>query len=210
MHGMRRYAALVVVLLILAAPLLQGGALHGDWRWDLTQAAGYASLALFAATLVVPGVGVLQPRHRRLGETAAMLLAAHVLCALVLEPWSLYYLSWESPAYMLAGIAAVGCVAALLLTSYRPVRLRSHGSYSAFTIWHRTLAVGTALLTLWHVLGSRLFLSPSTASLVVLAMAIALLPTIGRSRWPTGRRVLAVTLLALAVIPAFLLLGYRS
>lgn len=168
------YVALATAL--LGTTLLAGRLPAGGWSWDLLNGLGLGACALLvelgrssASPPRQPGLAL----HRRLAEASALLVLAHAIGLLVLEPTLLVWLTPEGPGYLLAGIA--GGIGVLVLTvSAWPGPRRRLFAGRAFRSWHRATSLLVVPLVAWHVAGAGFYLSTPVAVGAFLALAAGL------------------------------------
>lgn len=224
----RRAGFVTAVALYASAPLLVLALRRPprvDAWWDFCMALGLAATGLLA---LLPALSarwwapqyraaevarLVQQLHRWLSYLLLVLLVAHVLGLVLLEPRTVDYLLPTAPGYMLAGLAALLLVLALILTArFRP---RLGWANPGWRRWHAVMATVAIGLSAWHLWGAGYFFAaPETliagAWLLFLPIALALrwrrrppaTRATGRPFLPPGRRGLFALLAGLLLAGA--------
>lgn len=162
--GIRAAAgACLAGLVILFASSLRGWRLPplgpGLWIGDVVGYLAFFVLLLLFAAPVRHRVGrgpapMVLRTHRVLGYAALVLVVAHALITLVLEPVSFEYWLPTGPIYMLAGLLAVVLMLLATLPAEHGIRHRLYLHYDRFRGDHLWVAFVVVVLTAAHVLGS--------------------------------------------------------
>lgn len=171
---------------VLASTLLIHPQLGATPPWDIAQGFGYLAFALLLYSFLDTGLGPRQRLHRHFGYLLSALLVIHCGWLLLSDPQVLYYLSWDAPAYMLAGLAAILLLALLVLTALPIGKGRVHQSQAEFRYWHQLLGITIVLLSLWHILGSGFYITGYEATVLAIVTALVLLLQLFRVRVTTA------------------------
>jgi len=201
---------------VLAALLLCPLPASGGLTWDIGTIVGYASVVFAAVLYLYPlrGEGLPHRRlftvsqHRRFGWIALGLAGLHTAIVLITQPLALQYLLPSAPLYMLCGVGALLCLAALVPTGLAArTSLRAASASRSVAITHAILAAALLVLLGAHLIGSGQLVdvrSKTVAVCVLLALPLAWSVQRARiQRLRAGYRAAAVTAAAAAL---FLLL----
>ena len=110
-------------------------------------------------------------QHRNIGHAAVACVCAHIAWFLIMDNTVVHYFALSAPAYMLAGLVAVGCMALVVMLA-RPTRRRYwHASYPQFRRWHKAVSLLAIGASLWHIAGCGFYLS-RTEALVLCALTL--------------------------------------
>jgi hypothetical protein len=174
-------SALVLSAALLLCPLPVSGGIG----WDIGIGIGYVVLPLVVTLYIYPlrGEGLPHRRlftlsqHRRIGWTALILSASHVLILLRVQPLVGHYLLPSAPYYMLAGLAGLIALGLLIGTGLAArTALRRPGSSTTNLTSHAFLAPLLLALVAAHLIGSAQLLDTPTKVLTTcLLLTIPLL-----------------------------------
>jgi predicted ferric reductase len=160
------YVALVLapLFILLVGPTPPG---LGFW-WDLAMALGFAGLTMMAVQFVLTarfrratapfGIDVIYYLHRYLGALALVLVLAHPIIAIAVNPAVAGWLNpMDAPWHMTAGVASVVAVVTLVTVSACRRSLRI--PYEVWRVTHALLAVAAVGLAWLHMHGVRYYLA---------------------------------------------------
>ncbi len=114
--------------------------------------------------------------HRYISYAAAGLIVAHVAILWLADTTVWTYVSLDAPWYMLAGLAAVGLIATMIIIALPTRRRWWHPSHRTFQQWHYYISLAAIGATLWHIVGSGFYFSTLEAwliSILVVGLTIA-------------------------------------
>lgn len=129
--------------------------------WDFAVALGFSALAImftmflltarFRWTTRAFGIDIIYYFHRWIALVGFVLLLAHPIILLAMEPLLLEYLKPDAPWHMLAGSVALLAMILLVFTSVWRKQLHLH--YDAWRFLHAVFAVLAVGLAMVHVAG---------------------------------------------------------
>ncbi len=147
--------------------------------WLASMVTGWGSAALIAVLMILPlrrfaswpQVRISVERHKRLGELALLLAAAHTLLLIVGDKLMLEYLWPAQPRWMFAGNIGFIVLALLVVLSLERLRVL-FGPGPRFRTVHIVLSVVLVALMAAHMVGSGIFIAhPLKAGLLALVSA---------------------------------------
>ena len=152
----------LLLLLLPLGVLLLGKVPPGTvFGWDFAVALGFSALAIMITMFLLTarfkwttrafGIDIIYYFHRWIALVAFVLLLAHPLILIGVEPLLLEYLRPGAPWHMLAGNAALLAVIFLVITSVWRKAMRLH--YDAWRFLHAVFAVLAVGLAAIHVAG---------------------------------------------------------
>jgi hypothetical protein len=153
--------------------------------------------------------------HRDLGFAAVAILSLHIIHQLLSEPVLWTHFSLAAPPDMLAAWLATLLVVLLVSSSVSPLRRRLWRDYAQFRFWHRYISLLVVVLSAWHILALRAYLSTIIALLLFCASLCYLAYLFffeRRKRWRhdlrlRSRKLDAALLLTLSCLGSALLLA---
>lgn len=181
------WAGLYLLLVLLPPGIL----LFGDvppgtaFGWDFAVALGFSALAImftmflltarFRWTTRAYGIDIIYYFHRWIALVAFVLLLAHPLILLGMEPLLVEYLKPGAPWHMLAGNVALIAMILLMVTSLWRRRLHMH--YDLWRFLHAILAVLAVAMAMTHVAGVNYYIETpgKRAVWLLLSAAVVLL-----------------------------------
>jgi predicted ferric reductase len=184
-HGVL-WAGIYLLLVILPLVML----LHGrvppgtEFGWDFAVALGFSALAImftmflltarFRWTTRAYGIDIIYYFHRWIALVAFVLLLAHPVILIGMEPLLLEYLKPDAPWHMVAGNVALVMVVLLVITSIWRKSLRLH--YDAWRFLHAVFAVTAVGLAMVHIAGVNYYVeSPGKRELwLLLSVSVVL------------------------------------
>jgi len=129
--------------------------------WDFAVALGFAALAIMFTMFLLTarfrwitrafGIDIIYYFHRWIALVAFVLLLAHPVILVGMEPLLLEYLKPDAPWHMLAGNVALVAMILLIVTSVWRKTLRLH--YDAWRFLHAVFAVLAVGLAMVHIAG---------------------------------------------------------
>ena len=151
-------AVLTPLIILLLAPGPPGG---GVW-WDLAMGLGFAALVMLCVQFLLTarfrratapfGIDLIYYFHRYLAYVAVVLVLAHPLLLIALNPALISYLTPRgTPWEMNAGVGSVVLLLILVLVSVWRKRLGI--PYEAWRVTHLVLAMGIVGLAMAHIAG---------------------------------------------------------
>lgn len=197
----RRMAFVTAVMVYLLAPLgvlaLRRPVPVDPW-WDYCMGLGVAAtgalalMPLLSARWWAPQYRstelsrLVQHLHRRLSYLLLVLLAAHVVGLVVLEPRVLDYLLPTAPGYMLAGLLALLLICTLVLTAR--FRARLAWANPGWRRWHAGMSAASICFTGWHLWGAAYyFATPAALIAGGWLLCVPLACSLAWHRWPPSR-----------------------
>jgi hypothetical protein len=199
----------LLVCIALGLNLLEAPLRSGGWRWDTGNAFGFACLACLLYLFLDVGKGSRQKIHQQLSYLTLIVLLAHVLWLWGSDPTLWFYMTWDSPNYMLAGWLALVLMLAAVITALPGQRRFWHLRYSSFQRWHYWLSLCIVAAAYWHSVGSGFYISRLEAALY--GVSIALLLIIRPQRWLTAAHTgITAALIPLAMAAFVLLKAVRT
>lgn len=182
-------AGLLAALLLFVTALLPDRLPAAGFGWDVLNGLGISALALLIALAwdaESPSRAVRLRIHQSLALGAALLLTAHSVGFLLLDPLLLEHLKPTAPVHMLIALAAFLIILILGITSFPGARRRVYGGFQNFRRWHIALSLLALAGSLWHLLGTGSTFQGLWRT-GVLVSAAALLPMTARMRRAAGR-----------------------
>jgi predicted ferric reductase len=157
------WTALYLLLVLLPPGVLLFGKLPPgtSFGWDFAVALGFSGLSILFTMFVLTarfrwtthafGIDIIYYFHRWIAVTALLLLLAHPVILVGMEPLLLEYLRPDAPVYMLAGAGSLLAILLLVTSSLWRKQLRLH--YDLWRMLHIVLAVLAVTLAAVHVHG---------------------------------------------------------
>ena len=176
---------LLLVMLPLVVLLLGPVPPGTTFGWDFAVGLGFSALAILFTMFVLTarfnwtthafGIDIIYYFHRWIALVALVLLLAHPLILIGVEPLLVEYLKPDAPGHMLAGNAALLAVLLLVVTSIWRKVLRLH--YDLWRFLHAVLAVLAVVLAAIHIAGINYYTdAPGKRELwLLLAVSVVLL-----------------------------------
>lgn len=171
---------IILIIVVLGSGLAARALPSGGYWWDFLAALGYCAFALIAFMgweSEAPGRNPRLRLHRNLALLGSLIVTAHAVGYLVIDPVVIEYLLPAAPAYMLMGIAALLLLLGSTISSLPGPRRRTYSGFPAFQRWHRVLFLLLLTTTSWHVIGTGFSLS-SLWQTVPLALLLAGAPAL--------------------------------
>ena len=176
---------LLLVMLPLGVLLLGEVPPGTVFGWDFAVALGFSALVImftmflltarFKWTTHVFGIDIIYYFHRWIALVALVLLLAHPVILIGMEPLLLEYLKPDAPWHMLAGNMALLAVILLVATSVWRKALHLH--YDAWRFLHAVFAVLAVGLAMVHIAGVNYYVEApwKRALWLMLAVSVVLL-----------------------------------
>ncbi|WP_088919113.1 hypothetical protein [Granulosicoccus antarcticus] len=183
------------------------GRVGAGWVWDFANGLGFSAMAGLIYLFMQHSAGIATRYHRACSYVVLLLIVAHALFFLLIDPLLLEYLKPGAPAYMWFGVIGFLLIILLIVTADRLPIKRSFVSGAAFRRWHRRLSWLALLAIIGHVTISGLYIrGPVQFALLALLVVAAVLPAL-ILRWVPARGFSSAVFFVLAV---FLALGLAA
>jgi predicted ferric reductase len=174
---------LLLVLLPLGVLLLGKVPPGTKFGWDFAVALGFSALAImftmflltarFKWTTRAFGIDIIYYFHRWIALVAFVLLLAHPLVLIGMEPLLLEYLKPDAPWHMVAGNVALLAVILLVLTSVWRKPLHLH--YDVWRFLHAVFAVTAVGLAMVHIAGVNYYVEAPWKRELWLVLAVSVI-----------------------------------
>ena len=166
------YSVIGVVVAVVAITLVADYSLSAGRYWDFGNGLGFAALAgLICLGLITPKASSLKV-HLAIAYTTIVIVLLHALWFLLGDEIALQYILPGAPISMWAGILAFVLSIFLTVTALPSYRYRSHYNHRYFRHWHLWLSVLVMAATLYHIIGSGLYIRswPQYVLLAIIAL----------------------------------------
>jgi len=174
---------LLLVMLPLGVLLLGKVPPGTKFGWDFAVALGFSALAImftmflltarFKWTTRAFGIDIIYYFHRWIALVAFVLLLAHPLVLIGMEPLLLEYLKPDAPWHMVAGNVALLAVILLVITSVWRKPLHLH--YDAWRFLHAVFAVTAVGLAMVHIAGVNYYVEAPWKRELWLVLAVSVI-----------------------------------
>ena len=200
---MKSAVLFTLILALILFPVFFTGFPAGEgWFWALGNGFGFVALAGLLYLSMDARNGAKLKRHKKFSYVVFGLIVAHGHWFLIGDPVTLEYLKPGAPAYMWSGVLGFFLMGFLLFSSTDSNRPEQFLSANSFRVWHKLLAIGVVVSSIYHILGSSFYLNQYWQWTLLSAMAITVFLISGR-RWFRDSRTSVLTILSLFGTVAF-------
>ena len=164
---------ILLVFIVFAITLVHGPLQAAGWFWDGGNALGILAFSGMLYLFLDVGASRRQRIHQLISYGVMASLLIHVAWLWVPDQTIWYYMTWDGPAYMIAGSVALLLLVAVTLLALPATRKVWHLHHAQFKRWHYWCSFTAISGGFWHIAGSGFYFS-SLESWLLLAVIVAI------------------------------------
>lgn len=207
---MKSVYAFVLILALIAIIVFATGFTSGEiWFWAVGNALGFLALAALFYLSMDARNGAKISTHQAISYAVFGLVIAHGLWFLLGDTTVIEYLKPGSPAYMWSGVLAFFLIGFLLFGSTRLARRTEYSDAASFRLWHKWVAIGVLITSIYHIAGSGFYLNNSW-QWILLSGATAFAFMLSRAHWFKDSNPVILALTSFLALAAFVVIRVFS